>query len=76
MIEQVLSDTKDRKQETKELRQAALKAQAELEAEGSITATTKRLLKGAFDALPKADALIKTGTSLLALIAKLSGAGS
>ena len=76
LLEQVLSDTKDRKQETKELRQAALKAQAELEAEGSVTSTTKQLLKSAFDALPKADALIKTGTNLLALIAKLSGAGA
>jgi len=76
LIEQLLSETKERKQETKDLRQAALKAQAELEADNKVSTETKGLLQRAFEALPRADALIKTGKNLLELIAKLPGAGS
>lgn len=76
LIEQLLSETKERKQETKELRQAALKAQAELEADGSVSSQTQGWLQRAFAALPKADALINTGTKLVELMAKIPGAGS
>lgn len=75
LIEQLLADSKERKGETKDLRQAALKAQAELEADEAVSSQTKSWLQSAFDALPKADQLIGTGTKLLDLIAKLPGTG-